>query len=150
MMARERTPAVVVQNAQRKLPVDLPALQQFASTALDECVREFPARLHLFGALDEIVATIVSDRRIAALHKQFMNIAGPTDVITFEHGEIVMSAEMAARQAKDHGSTTRDELRLYLVHGMLHLLGFDDTTPDAARVMEKTQQTIVERVGAVS
>ena len=135
--------SVTLRNAQRKLAVDVAGLQQFAVAAFEEAAKtaaqQSPAALH-------VDVVLVSDRRMAALHKKFMGIAGPTDVITFQHGEIVVSVETAAAQAHDHHSSLGAELRLYIVHGMLHLLGFDDTTPLAAELMKRTQTRIVAAV----
>jgi probable rRNA maturation factor len=93
--------------------------------------------------LGEMTVILVSDKRVARIHRRFMNEAGPTDVITFQHGEIFVSAETAKRQARDFGTTLDHELRLYLVHGLLHLQGFDDKTTDAAAEMKRLQERIV-------
>src|SRR5215469_11466373 len=75
---------------------------------------------------EEILVVLVSDRKISAIHQQFMGITGATDVITFQHGEIVVSVETAARQAMEYESDLLHELRLYIAHGFLHLAGYDD------------------------
>ncbi len=61
---------------------------------------------------------------MAALHLQFMNIAGPTDVLTFQHGEIVISVETAQENAVRFGHEVEAEIRLYLVHGYPPFVGF--------------------------
>jgi len=96
--------------------------------------------------LSEVNVVLVSDRRIAELHQRFLNEPGPTDVITFQHGEIVISAETAKRQARAFRTSTELELRLYLVHGLLHLCGFDDKTAAGARDMKRLQEKLVRRV----
>ncbi|MFN2476851.1 MAG: rRNA maturation RNase YbeY [Chthoniobacterales bacterium] len=141
---------IEVRNVQRKLRVALPELQLFAEAALRESLRRFPARRRKVERIDEILAVLVSDRRIAELHRRFMNIAGATDVITFQHGEIFVSVETAAANAKRYRTTTDAELRLYVVHGVLHLLGFDDTNDRAAELMRKTQLTILKAASAVT
>ena len=95
-------------------------------------------------SLDEISVLIISDKRMAQLHKRFMNVAGPTDVITFDHGEIFISADTAQRNAGRFGVTLQREIELYLIHGLLHLAGFDDRRATDARKMEKTQQRILD------
>ena len=82
---------------------------------------------------------------MAGLHRQFLNESGPTDVITFSHGEILVSAETARRHARKFGNSLARELQLYVVHGLLHLHGFDDRTKTDARCMEKVQEEILER-----
>jgi probable rRNA maturation factor len=80
---------------------------------------------------------------MAALHKEFCGLAGPTDVLTFQHGEIVISAETAARQARIFHSNLTAEIQLYLLHGLLHLAGFDDTAPDARKRMHQLQKKLL-------
>ena len=72
-----------------------------------------------------------------------MDIAGPTDVITFHHGEIVIGAQVAERQAAEYGEPLARELLRYLVHGLLHLAGHEDAEADERAAMEAAQETIV-------
>jgi probable rRNA maturation factor len=138
--------AIHLYNRQRAVRFDLPWLRRFAPLAHVECLRaQLPPSAPL-GSLAEIEVTIVSDRAIAVVHERFMGIAGATDVITFEHGEIVISAETAARQARDYSQTIERELGLYIIHGLLHLAGYDDLAEPAASVMKKTQSEILCRL----
>lgn len=91
----------------------------------------------------------VDDERIAQLHGEFMDDPTPTDVITFPleeavdgmlDGEIVISTETAIRQAGEHQSDPINEVYLYVVHGLLHLLGHDDLDPRGAERMNRYQQ----------
>ncbi|MBO0695039.1 MAG: rRNA maturation RNase YbeY, partial [Verrucomicrobia bacterium] len=93
--------------------------------------------------LRKIFVWLISDRRMASLHRKFMYQTGPTDVLTFQHGEIFISVEMAKRQAREFGNSTTNELRLYIVHGLLHLHGFDDRTKAEARKMHRAQEEIL-------
>jgi probable rRNA maturation factor len=145
-MNGKRARSITLRNAQRKLRVDVPALQMFAEAALEEACRTTAEQAPNLSAVQQVDVALVSDTRMAALHQRFMGIAGPTDVMTFQHGEIVVSVETAADQAREHDASLDAELRLYIVHGILHLLGFDDTTPAAAQVMERTQTRIVASV----
>lgn len=144
----EASRSISLRNAQRRLPLDVAALQAFAEAAWEEALLSTQRPVAKLAALPELHVVLVSDRRMAALHKRFMGIDGPTDVITFQHGEIVVSVETAAAQALDHHSSLGAELRLYIVHGILHLLGFDDTTRSAARAMERRQRKILAAVNA--
>ena len=94
----------------------------------------------------EILVVLVSDRKISAIHEQFMGTAGATDVITFQHGEILISVETAARQAIEYESGLLPELRVYIAHGLLHLAGYDDLSEDGFREMAKLQNELVEKV----
>lgn len=133
-------PTISVRNLQRKIPLDRIALEQFAQEAVRFCYHQIGSGL---TSHDEIGVLLVSDRRMSELHRRFMQIAAPTDVITFQHGEIVISVETAQRQAKAFGTSLEHELRLYLVHGLLHLQGFDDHAPAARRRMNSIQERIV-------
>jgi probable rRNA maturation factor len=99
--------------------------------------------------------TIVSDRRIAALHREYLDAPGPTDVISFPLGgeddpdptlgEVVVSADTAAREAKARGLPFERELLLYVAHGTLHLLGYDDHAPKERARMHRRQEVLLER-----
>ena len=132
-----------VLNRQRRIAVKLPALQAFAESALSACLKLRKRKSAVLKELAEINVILVSDKRIAQIHRQFMNESGPTDVITFQHGEIVVSAETAKRHARQFGTTVGYELRLYLVHGLLHLHGFDDKTAAGAAEMKRVQERLV-------
>ena len=89
--------------------------------------------------------TFVSDATIARVHQEFMNIPGATDVITFDHGEIVISTETARVNAPQYGRTLEEELALYLVHGLLHLNGYKDKEPQDAACMHALQEEVLEK-----
>lgn len=135
-------PEITLLNRQRARTIDLPALSRFAQRALEKL--EAVQRTAL---PTEIVAVLVSDRRISAIHLQFMQIAGPTDVITFQHGEIIISIETAHRQATQFGTELFDELCLYLLHGLLHLAGYDDATDSGFREMDRLQRRLMREIG---
>ena len=133
---------VTVVNRQRKVRLAMAWLRAFAARALPYCREESDDERFALKSLPEVEVAIVSDRVIADVHQRFMNIPGATDVITFEHGEIVMSAETAASYAADHGHSVEQELALYTVHGMLHLNGFEDATSEEAARMHRVQDRI--------
>jgi probable rRNA maturation factor len=107
--------------------------------------------------LRELSLALVNDRRMAALHEQFMGIPGPTDVLTFPldeddrgnvtAGEVVVCVPEARRQAKERGVDVERELLLYALHGMLHLCGYDDRTTPAFRTMHATEDRILTQLG---
>jgi probable rRNA maturation factor len=137
-------PSLELFNRQRKKRVDLVRFRAFAERAMvkiTELVR--PVTLP-----DEVNVVFVSDARIAGIHRDFMSVDGPTDVITFRHGEIIISVETAERQAKRFSTSFSRELRLYFVHGLLHLAGMDDLSDDGFEKMADAQQQIVEEVEA--
>jgi len=96
--------------------------------------------------LDEVEISIVSDEVIAQVHQDFMDIPGATDVITFEHGEIVISAQTAREYAAKYENSFEKELMLYIIHGLLHLAGHEDADAAERKVMEAIQTQILEQV----
>ena len=107
--------------------------------------------------LAELSLALVGDARMSSLHKKFMNIDGPTDVLTFPlefdcdgretAGEIVICVPEAARQGRRRGTTVACELLLYALHGMLHLSGFDDRTEAGFRQMHRKEDDILTHLG---
>ena len=136
-------PEITVRNLQHKVLVDVVDLKMFARKAAELCLRLPRRKKSDLAQLREISVLIVSDRKIASLHRQFMNESGPTDVITFQHGEIFVGAESARRNARRFGNAFERELRLYVVHGLLHLHGFDDRNAASARRMQVVQRKIL-------
>ncbi len=135
-------------NRQRRVPLDLPWLRRFATRALDECVQVSGDGTFALTRIPTVEVAIVSDAVIAKVHQDFMGIAGATDVITFDHGEIVTSAETARIYAAEHGHSVDEEVALYIIHGLLHLNGYDDTTPKAKATMFRVQGLLWGRLRA--
>jgi len=141
-MRHRTSPPIEVRNVQRKVRVSTPGLQRFANTASALVWEQKRPRAEI-ASVPEITVLIVSDRRMAMLHKEFCGLAGPTDVLTFQHGEIVISAETAARQARIFHSNLMAEIQLYLLHGLLHLAGFDDVTAHQQKRMQRLQNKLL-------
>lgn len=98
---------------------------------------------------------LVNDRHMARLNKRYRGAAGSTDVLSFPMregpftslspallGDVVISAETANRQARAAGRSLREELAALLVHGLLHLLGYDHQTPSGARRMRQLERRL--------
>ena len=141
--SRQR-PAVqlILSNRQRRVRFDVEWLRQFAAMALGECVRHSGDGLFALKGLPGVEVAVVSDAVIADVHRKFMDVPGATDVITFDHGELVLSADTAKRYAAEHGHEVAEELALYVVHGLLHLNGFDDLEPKARARMHRVQNRV--------
>jgi probable rRNA maturation factor len=140
---------ITVRNRQRTVRIHLSALQSFAQRALNESLKLPSRRPGLLTELSEVSVVLVSDRRMADVHKRFLNETGPTDVITFQHGEIVIGVETAERQARAFRTSLDHELRLYIAHGLLHLRGYDDKTVAGRAEMNRLQEKLVARVDRV-
>jgi probable rRNA maturation factor len=83
---------------------------------------------------------------MAAVHGDFLGDPTETDVITFPYGEILVCPAVAKEQAPAHGLKIDQEILLYALHGILHLIGYDDTTPALARKMAQAQDELLKRV----
>jgi probable rRNA maturation factor len=136
-------PDIFVRNRQRKIRVNVAELQDFATKAVRKSLQLRDEKNTDLRRLDAVFVWLISDRRMASLHRKFMHQTGPTDVLTFRHGEIFISVETAKRHARAFGTLLASELRLYIVHGLLHLHGFDDRMQSGAREMERTQEKIL-------
>ena len=99
----------------------------------------------MLAELDEIEVTLLDDPAIAAVHERFMAIPGATDVITFQHGEILVSLDTAAAQARELGHSLYHEVVVCAIHGMLHLHGHDDKDANARARMHARQDELARR-----
>jgi probable rRNA maturation factor len=135
-------PELTLLNRQRGERVDLRWLKRFSADALQRCLGHSADGGDSLRGFEEIVVTLVSDRRIAQIHGDFMGIPTATDVITFQHGEIVVSAETARRSAVEFGHGFLEELGLYVVHGFLHLNGYTDGEREERERMHQVQDLI--------
>jgi probable rRNA maturation factor len=102
-----------------------------------------------------ISVAVVDDPTIHALNRQFLEHDYPTDVLSFTledsgnhlDGEIILSADTAATAAEEHGTTAAHEQLLYVIHGMLHLVGYDDVAPADAERMRAAEQKYLRAAG---
>ena len=101
--------------------------------------------------------TLVGDRTIRRLNRQYRGTDRVTDVLAFpmeDHprlpapllGEVVVSVQAAHRQAREHGHAAAAEIDLLVIHGLLHLVGYDDQTPLEARLMHEREMAILGRL----
>ena len=118
-------------------------LRELMGQAASACLRYPGQSKAVLPGLDQVEVSLVSDRVIAGVHRRFMNIAGATDVITFAHGEIVVSAATAAREALERGEVLEREILRYVVHGLLHLNGHEDQAAGEAAAMWEAQEAVV-------
>lgn len=114
--------------------------------SLAECVGESGDGRFRLKQSPVVEVAVVSDAVIARVHQEFMGVPGATDVITFDHGEIVVSADTARAQAIARGHGVLDELALYIIHGLLHLNGHDDIAPGDRAKMHRVQNRIWRRI----
>jgi probable rRNA maturation factor len=140
---RQRRQTIVVQIANRQTAVRL------APAKLRRAVRIVLAEAA--APRIRISLAVVDDATIARLNWQFLRHRGPTDVLSFLleqseeclEAEIVACGDVARREAPRHGWTAHDELLLYVVHGALHLLGYDDGTAAGRARMRRREREVL-------
>ena len=140
-------PEISVRNLQRKISVNVSELEKFSGSALKRCLRLKKGERTNLRKLNAVFVWIISDRRISRLHLQFFGDSSPTDVITFHDGEIFISVETTRRNARKFGNSLMSEIKLCIVHGLLHLHGFDDRELADLRRMKNTQEKILRFMG---
>jgi probable rRNA maturation factor len=131
---------------QEQVPVDRGRMRDVARTVLaGEGVADY-----------EISLAFVDNATIHALNKRYLDHDEPTDVLSFPlsepnarklAGELVLGAEVARDQAAARGHDVQAELALYVIHGLLHLCGQDDTTTEAAAEMRRRERLYLGQLG---
>lgn len=115
-------------------------------------VREVVRAVLAFGERPEMPVSLLltDDAEIGLLHDQHLGDPSATDVMSFEldgEAEIVVSVETARRVAAERGHEARAEIALYIVHGLLHTLGYDDVRVRDRRRMRSAEQVVLQRLG---
>lgn len=110
---------------------------------------------HTVGAA-RVTVTIVGDAQMQACHEQYLHETSTTDVMSFDLTDefentpvfdLIVNAEMAQRQAAQRGHRAEAELALYVIHGLLHNLGYDDSSPRQAERMHRTEDAVLNALG---
>ncbi len=105
--------------------------------------------------MDNLGVALVDDARISQVNRQFLERCGPTDVIAFEaeqdaessSGEIIISVQTAQRQARQYDHSLMAELCLLAIHGLLHVMGYEDQTEAGQTEMKRIQESLMDEVG---
>jgi len=137
--------SIEVANRQSSFPIDKQVFERAVTHVLQES--DFRSA--------EISLVIVNDEEMHRLNVEFLDHDYPTDVLSFPlakkngflAGEIIASVDTAHRECKSHGLTTTEELMLYVVHGVLHLIGYNDKDEEARNVMRKKENYFMEKMG---
>jgi probable rRNA maturation factor len=135
----------MIANRQRRLPVDEDDLESF-STRLARSLRRTPR---------DFSVALVSDRRIRALNRRYRGHSKATDVLAFPLrnkrgangylGDVVISVETARRNARRYAHNPQEEIKLLILHGLLHLLGYDHETDKGQ--MNRREHQLRRRLG---
>ncbi len=139
---------VQITNHCEKLPADAPRLKKLVRAVCRQ-----------FGISQARISIgIVDDAEISGLNQRFLNHAGTTDCLSFDLSDeteptgrkvfdLIVNGELALREAAQRGHEAQAELALYITHGLLHDLGFDDATETQARRMHRTEDEILQHLG---
>jgi probable rRNA maturation factor len=136
---------IVIANRQRTRRLDRKFIKRLVELILKE----------VFVDQAELGFHFVCASEMAKVHEEFMNIAGSTDVITFDHGskppeiihgELFISIEDAIAQAREFRTAWQSEVVRYVIHGILHLLGYDDLESKARSKMKREESRLLKRM----
>ncbi|MDT8303207.1 MAG: rRNA maturation RNase YbeY [Sedimentisphaerales bacterium] len=150
MATAKQDQEIVIQIANKFSGIDAPPskIKKLVRTVLDR-----------FGLSKATVSiAIVDDAEIRKLNSRFLNRKSNTDCLSFDLSdtrepqspklfELIVNGEMAVRQADMRGHASQAELALYITHGLLHNLGFDDATDSKARKMHDMEDNILQQLG---
>lgn len=133
---------ITIKNLQTKIPIRRPAVKQIAQKTLE----------YLGQTQGELSIVFVSAQRMKLLNARHLNHHYPTDILTFDYrqpddsafaAEIVICPSVAKHNALVFGKTFTQEIALYVIHGLLHLMGFNDhSVQETARMRKKETEVI--------
>lgn len=146
MSSPDSLPAVEVFDHLEGGKIDLEWLERLGNLAVPLCLEKPGTETPVLSALGEVEVSLISDEAIAQVHADFMDDPTATDVITFHHGEILISVDTAEREGPAHGNSTAHETLLYLIHGLLHLNGHTDLEPTERDEMHRCQEQILREL----
>src|SRR5436190_11702705 len=137
---------IAVHSPQEIVPLDRGRLREIARAVLEgEDVKDY-----------EISLALVDNPTIHRLNKQYLDHDEPTDVLSFPYsaanakkleGELIIGVQVAQEQAAERGNDVQTELALYVIHGLLHLCGYDDKSPRAEKEMRKRERHWLAALG---
>jgi len=139
---------IEVVNHQRKVPIESERWRAFAAKAVKAAPAHFAA----------VTVVFVSDRAMREMNRTWRGKQGTTDVLSFPSGQsafeeeaeatlgdVVISVEQASRQAAEYGLSLDQEIAQLILHGVLHLCGYDHETDDGE--MNRLERRLRRRLG---
>ncbi|HEX4264678.1 MAG TPA: rRNA maturation RNase YbeY [Verrucomicrobiae bacterium] len=146
--------SLLIKNRQRTIPLNTRLLRTLTASLLKELLKieQFDLAIHIVRAPE-----------MARLNEQFLQHSGSTDVITFDYsedsklktqkpkpalqGEIFICIDDAIAQAREFRTSWQSEIARYVIHGILHLRGFDDIRAADRRKMKREENRLLKEVG---
>jgi probable rRNA maturation factor len=137
--------------------VPAPVAPGFMRGVVAAALEEPAVSRRLYGGALEVTVRVTGDRELLRLNRNFLGQSYPTDVLSFPSGErdsgylgdIALSWPAVVRQAGEHGHSEDVEAALLVVHGLLHLLGWDHASPREERRMSRLTLACLGRAGIV-
>ncbi|MCE9589543.1 MAG: rRNA maturation RNase YbeY [Planctomycetes bacterium] len=159
--SRKKSPRTKPRRAAPRCRVTLHARAKGVGEPMMRRLRKHAVALAKLAKLPRgsVAVAIADDALMSGLHVQHTGVKGTTDVLTFDlrpapsdpravlEADLVICIDEAARQAKVRGHSVEDELLLYIVHGMLHLVGHDDHAVKAAALMHRREDELLAKIG---
>ena len=138
------------ENQNKKRQIDLDVLESVARITLRE----------LKKTNYEIVLLFVSNQKIRAINRKYLNKDHSTDVISFDYecggknpsfkelflGDIIVSTDKALQNSIEYGTTFFEEVALYVIHGILHLSGYNDTSKLERATMRRKEDALLRKI----
>lgn len=147
-------------NAARRVDVSVARTVAFESDLTDPRIAdlvEFALQQEHADGDWQVALALMDSVEMGQLHLQFMGLSGPTDILTFPYdeeafkgGDIAICVPVAADQAAEHGNALDEELAFLVLHGVLHLIGYDDATDASRSAMLDRQQDMLDTWKLVS
>jgi len=148
---------VQITAALQSSPNDISIISTWLEKAADQSISYSKAHPN-----SDLTLLITDDKTMQELNLDYLGIDAPTDVLAFPAGDldpdsqtvylgdVVISYPRAVAQSQGAGHSLEDELALLVVHGVLHLLGYDHTAPGEKAAMWAVQAQILEKLGALN
>lgn len=131
-------------NLQKKIPVGRLLLSKIKRVIRKTVASETDRGIR------EISLCLVDDKTIKQLNRKYFGKAVPTDVISFDTGDVAVSTDTAVTNAGIFKTAPLDELLLYVAHGTLHVLGYEDKTARERALMERKAVAILKETGMIN
>ena len=135
---------ITVQNRQRAFRISSNKVKQTARCIMDELFQYKTYQLSII---------LINEKKMTEVNQQHLNHKGPTDVITFDYseknlpdGEILICPSIAHRHAKTHKVSLGSELARYIIHGILHIEGYNDLTPKDRSIMKRKENRALNKL----
>ena len=133
-----------VQNKQRTFKISSELMKQIAQSIIDELLQNKNHKLSI---------VFIGKNKMAELNKKYLKHKGPTDVLTFNYpdesppkSEILICPSVAYQHAKSHKVSLGCELTRYIIHGILHIEGYNDRTSEERSIMKQKENHTLNKI----